>query len=59
MKYYEEQGFLNDSIYECDAFIIVFKADVPVVDKWEGFHKKSIKQAEFVNFNHFKRTVIC
>ena len=35
--------FLNDVMHDSDAFIILFKADVPVIDNWEDFYRKEIK----------------
>ena len=58
MEYYKGYGFLNDSIQGGDAFIFVFEADEPVINNWENFHRKKIKQASFLYFNPFIGTVI-
>ena len=58
MEYYKGYGFLNDSIQSGDAFIFVFEADEPVINNWENFHRKKIKQASFLYFNPFIGTVI-
>ena len=49
-KFTKDRIFLNDLIYDGDAFIVVFKADDPVFNNGEYLHKKSIKHADFCKF---------
>ena len=46
--------FIGNSL----AFIIVFGAINTAVGKRDNFHRKSIEQAYFFDFNHFCTTVI-
>ena len=42
-----KDSFFYGSIYDRNLFIVVLKYGRPVVNIWEGLHRKSIKQADF------------
>ena len=51
MVAYKGKDFLTfDSFYDRNVFIVVFEAVDPVIDNWEYFYRKSIKQYDFCYF---------